>query len=598
MKLKFYTSRKINQVLTLLLTTILFFSCQKVLELQEQPSIIQLPSDITSTTMASIVSGFVTDETNTAVKDASVKIGSTITMTDKYGYFEARNVTVVKNAAVVSVSKTGFFKGIKTFIATPNKGAFFRIKLIPKISAGTISGTSGGGVTLSNGLTITLPANAVVNATTNAAYSGVVTVFASYINPTATDINNIMPGDLRGLNNDNQLRLLTSFGMAAVELIGAGGELLQISSGKKATLTMPIPTSISASAPSTIPLWYFNENNGLWKQEGSATKVGNTYAGEVSHFSFWNCDIPSNYVQFNCTVVNSTGQPMQNAFVKISLVSNSLNAGYGYTDSSGYVSGAVPNNEQLKLEVFAGYTCGTPVFSQNFTTTTTNVAYGNVTINTAISTATLVGSVKNCAGNAVSYGFIIIQDGFSYSRFPLTTNGTYSINKLLCNPSSPTPVILIGEDLINAVQSTPLSYTINLAGLNNVPDISACGAPVPGGFQPSIGWSINGVNHGSTATDSNNGSLITITGADSTSNFTIQFPSAGLGVGVSLPVVNLSTSQFPNPTSMNTQVTVNIVQYGAIGQVIQGLFNGQSTSTISPFTVYNISGQFAIIRTQ
>jgi hypothetical protein len=598
MKTKFYKAKKISQVFILLFTTVLFFSCQKVLEIQEQPSVVLLPSDITSTTAASIVSGFVTDETNTAVKDASVKIGSAITMTDKYGYFEVRNLTVVKNAAVVSVTKSGFFKGIKTFIASANKGAFFRIKLIPKISVGSISGTSGGGVTLSSGLTITLPANAVVNAITNAAYPGAVTVFASYINPTSADINNIMPGDLRGLNNDNQLRLLTSFGMAAVELTGAGGELLQIASGKKATLTMPIPTSISASAPNSIPLWYFNETNGLWKQEGSATKVGNTYAGEVSHFSFWNCDIPNTYVQFNCTVVNTTGQPIQNAYVKISQVNNPSNSNHGYTDSSGYVSGAVPDNTQLKLEVFAGYTCSTPVFSQNFVTTNSNVAFGNVIINTALSTATLVGSVKNCAGNAVSYGYLIIQDANTYSRFPLTTNGTYSINKLLCNPSTPTPVILIGEDLINAEQSTPLNYTINLAGLNNIPDISACGNTIPGGFQPFLGWTINGINHSGAATSSNNGSLITITGADSTSNFTIQFPSAGLGVGVSLPVINLSTSQFPNPTSMNTQVTVNIVQYGAVGQVIQGLFFGQSTSTISPFTVYNINGQFAIIRTQ
>jgi hypothetical protein len=106
----------------------------------------------------------------------------------------------------------GFFKGIKTYIATANKSAFFRIKLIPKTSAGTVNGTAGGVVTLTSGLSINFPASAVVNASTNAAYTGTVTVAAFYINPTATDLNSIMPGDLRGLNTDGELKLLTTYG--------------------------------------------------------------------------------------------------------------------------------------------------------------------------------------------------------------------------------------------------------------------------------------------------------------------------------------------------------------------------------------------------
>ncbi len=55
--------------------------------------------------------------------------------------------------------------------------------------------------------------------------------------------------------------------MAAVELTGTSGELLQIATGKKATLTLSIPSSLAASAPATIPLWFFDEAKGLWKEE-------------------------------------------------------------------------------------------------------------------------------------------------------------------------------------------------------------------------------------------------------------------------------------------------------------------------------------------
>ncbi|MBL0273909.1 MAG: hypothetical protein IPQ06_12755 [Chitinophagaceae bacterium] len=57
-----------------------------------------------------------------------------------------------------------------------------------------------------------------------------------------------MPGDLRGLNTDGNLQLLATYGMAAVEYRN-GGELLQITSGKKALLSLPIPSSLLSIAP-------------------------------------------------------------------------------------------------------------------------------------------------------------------------------------------------------------------------------------------------------------------------------------------------------------------------------------------------------------
>ena len=113
-----------------------FISCQKDLEgpdLITNPVIPLVPADLTTKVTASIISGFITDGNDVAVKDASVQIGTSTVLSDKYGYFEVRNIPVVQNAALVTVVKTGFFKGIKTFMAAPNKGAFFRIKLIPKI---------------------------------------------------------------------------------------------------------------------------------------------------------------------------------------------------------------------------------------------------------------------------------------------------------------------------------------------------------------------------------------------------------------------------------------------------------------------------------
>lgn len=584
----------------LVIISLFFFACKKTSDVAApiDPVITVTPPDLT-TKINSSVSGFVTDGNNVAVKDASVLLGTTTVLTDKYGFFEARNVQMVQNAAVVTVSKTGFFKGIKTYIATANKSAFLRIKLMPKASAGTVNATAGGVVTLVSGLSINFPASAIVNASTNAAYTGTVTVAAFYINPMATDLNSIMPGDLRGLNTDGELKLLTTYGMAAVELTGAGGELLQIATGKKAVLTMPISTALSASAPAIIPLWYFNETNGLWKQEGSATKNGNTYVGDVSHFSFWNCDVPNNYVQFNCTVVNTAGQPVQNAYVKISLVSNPLNATYGYTDSSGYVSGAVPNNALLKLDVFGSVNCSTAAFSQTFTTTNVNVAYGNVSISTAANIATLVGSVKNCAGAPVTNGYLIVQYGNANSRIQLSNTGTYSINRLVC--SFPTTITLVGEDAGALQQSTPISYIVSAAGVNNIPIINACGVTT----QQFINYTINGAPYSFTPPadtlyySNNLQSIIQIEANRLTSPFSnlkFSFSNTAIAVGSSLNLFKFNPSQIIDTISINTPINVNITEYGAVGQFTAGNFTGALNGRPPANTIYNITCNFRIRR--
>jgi hypothetical protein len=79
---------------------------------------------------------------------------------------------------------------------------------------------------------------------------------------------------------------LASFGMMAVELESASAEKLQIKSGSVATLTTPIPASAQANAPATIALWSVNEQTGIWKEEGTATKNGNVYVGDVKALFF------------------------------------------------------------------------------------------------------------------------------------------------------------------------------------------------------------------------------------------------------------------------------------------------------------------------
>ena len=147
--------------------------------------------------------------------------------------------------------------------------------------------------------------------------------------------------------------LLTSYGMMAVELIDASGSKVQLAEGKLATLSFPIPEAARASAPQEIPLWHFSEA-GVWVEEGFAERRGNMYVGEVSHFTFWNCDIPTQAIELCGRVVFEAlaRGGVRSRPLAIGIESSRWGSRRSYVDSTGAVCGLVPANEPLILRVY------------------------------------------------------------------------------------------------------------------------------------------------------------------------------------------------------------------------------------------------------
>ena len=81
-----------------------------------------------------------------------------------------------------------------------------------------------------------------------------------------------------------------TYGYINVNLNGAS-----IPEGKVATVTIYCDADTAVVAPpATMPLWYFNETEQKWKQEGNATwdSTLKAYVAQVSHFSWYNLDRP------------------------------------------------------------------------------------------------------------------------------------------------------------------------------------------------------------------------------------------------------------------------------------------------------------------
>jgi hypothetical protein len=562
-----------------------------VLACQKEVSVSNLPGTSNATTISATISGRVVNENGLPIQGAIVKAGTTTTQTNTNGEFNMNNATVVDKAAFVTVEKSGYFTGSRTFIAKANQKHFIEVELLPATNAGTVSAANGGTVTLSNTSAVTLPANAVVVKSTGAAYSGTVQVAMTWIDPTSNRLMRQMPGDLRGIDETSTEVGLQSFGMLGVELTGSAGEKLQIAVGKKATLNFPLPASIVSTAPATIALGSFNEATGLWKQEGTATKSGNSYTAEVSHFSFWNCDAPFPQVQFSATFTNQNGQPLQHAQVRIKRTTvNSFTS--GFTDNAGLVSGIVPKNEPLILEVYTTSSCNTAIFTQNIGPFSTNTNMGTVAVTVSgANTYTVTGTVVNCSSAPVTAGYVNVNLGnFTTYRAPVV-NGSFTLTFPSCAATSQ-QVTYYAVDSTSSQQSTPVTATLTV-GSNALGAITACGTST----QRFVNFTIDGVAYNltsppdSTTARSQQG-VTQVNGfkiGSGTSFTSINFGFNGTAIG-SAPI-SFVFIQAPTLTDSTTVQTgafnVTVTEYGAVGAYIAGSFTGNlngSGSTLHPVT--------------
>lgn len=230
--------------------------------------------------------GLVVDEDENPVSGVMITAGGRTVNTDVNGIYMLQDVTVDQARGYVTAKKTGYFNGSRIF--QPVKDGLSKlavIKLLRQKSIGTINASTGGSVSTPGGVKVELPANAI-----EGGYTGTINVVASYINPTSPDFLSRMPGDLAAENHENKRGSMISYGMGHFDLLDGNGNKLKIKSGSEATLTMPVPTSLQPGATEKIPMWYFDETRGIWKEEGEGTYANGKYTGKVSHFSVWNYD--------------------------------------------------------------------------------------------------------------------------------------------------------------------------------------------------------------------------------------------------------------------------------------------------------------------
>ena len=365
-------------------------------------------------TLMTNVKGIVLDENQNPISGVTVNIGnSNSTSSSDNGLFTFNDISVPERA-MIYFEKSGYFNTSRACEVNNHVSNYLRIVMDEKQINGTFSSNSGSNLMLNNGISLNLPSNSYTYSD-GSTYYGDINVSVNKISPEGPNFSMRIPGgDLRATRTNGDDRRLYSYGMIDVVLTGDNGESINTTPGSNTQIRMPIADNMLADAPNEIPLWHYDDLTGIWVEEGIATKSGNEYIGNVSHFSYWNWDVPTQEAGVYGTVLDCEGSPMANVLVIIGQQSVS-------TNSSGEFNTLVPSGQNFLIEVSDnfGNTTSIPVSALS---AMSEYDAGDITICSSV----IEGNVVDCNGNpaqnilisspysAFTYGYSDINGNFSF----------------------------------------------------------------------------------------------------------------------------------------------------------------------------------------
>jgi len=385
----------------------------------------------------------------------------------------------------------------------------------------------------------------------------------------------------------------------AVELETEGGEKLQIAPGSAARLTTPIPASRLVKAPASISLWYVNEVTGIWQEEGTATRKGNNYVGDVKHFSYWNCDIYLPAVGFSATFKSADDSLLRNLSIRIIDYSNNnsdsstIGYCYGFTDSLGKVSGLLPYNMPLQIQLIDQ--CNNVVFRYNIGPFLDYANLGTIVIPASLpALVTIKGKLISCNNLPVTNGYAMVQFNNYISYISTNEQGEFSTSFINCTGAT-VQCKIMGIDENAQQQGTVMS--ISFAQLNQLISIDACGNST----SQYINYTLDGTDY---VLSSNDGDMFTggtfmplmdyLQGYNTTLLKQLDFSFDGNGTTGIFPISSLSVKPY-NSIQPPISIQVNLTGYPKqIGEFYEGSFSGSFIDSSALNVTHIVSCNFRV----
>lgn len=434
----------------------------------DKPDVPKPPEiNVTVTMKEATVEGMVTDIDGLPLTGVNISSGDAQTTTDDKGWFSFERIASANGRFVFTFKKDGYFTVTRS--GTFKDNLSLQVVMQGKNSGDNVVSTSftatAENTLKADGMEVVIPASALVTAS-GEAYTGTVKADMLYLSPDNENFTTMMPGsDMAAIRTDRSDATLISYGMVEVSLTDGSGNPLQLKEGNQSEMTYPIPESMKDNPPPTIPLWYFNEEAGVWVEEGVATLKGDVYVGSVSHFSWHNLDVAEERVTIKGKVTDCEGRPVSRVLVTVDQTSEITNSDGSY---SVYVPANTPVTVTVKSEDYYSYSpeASVPVAGQPGGTTVDNI---NLELPC---TPVVSGRILNSCGEltVASIWCEYTLNGKSCTTIPVWTDVTTG------NFTFRLPMTAIGKGIIHVqpVGGNEITKEVTLTGGDLTVNIELC----------------------------------------------------------------------------------------------------------------------------
>ena len=295
-------------------------------------------------------SGQLTDSvTREPLANVEVSIGGHTATTDAQGFYELADITV-SDRAVVTFKHEDYYTNSKIIsikeysdgtTLSPNYLEFALDKYDDQHNA-----DSQGEKWWGENYGIKIPGGIYTDNEGND-FNGNVIANVAYEDVSTDKGRDAFPGAYEGENSNGVIVPFVSYGFMVIKLEDESGTALNISDN--ITLTFPL----TGATEESIPLWYYDHTQGIWIEEGYATRLWDgSYEGTVSHPGTWSLnqpieDAPGTYTD---RIVYPNGTPVKN--LRVHAVGKNWIRTDLSTDENGVLEIEVIPGEEFGLKVY------------------------------------------------------------------------------------------------------------------------------------------------------------------------------------------------------------------------------------------------------
>ncbi len=333
-------------------------SVPTITELASAPTITELASAPTITEPAaveplakSIQQGQITDSvTGEPLANIEVSIGEQTVTTDTQGFYELTYVTVSDRSVITfkheSYCTNSKIISIKQYSDGTTLSANYLETTLDKYDAQNNDDSQNEkwwrykfGIKIPGGIYIDNEGND---------YSGNAITKVAYKDVSTEKGRDVFPGTYEGKNSNGILIPFVSYGFMVIELEDENGVLLDISDD----ITLTFHSAVGTTAES-IPLWYYDYAQGIWIEEGYATRLlDGKYEGIISHPGTWSLSQPIEDATgiYTDRIVYPDGTPVKN--LRVHAVGKNWIRTDLSTDENGVFEIKVIPGEEFGLKVY------------------------------------------------------------------------------------------------------------------------------------------------------------------------------------------------------------------------------------------------------